>query len=342
MAVTAAHLVSTVTCFEETPSPPTRKARAAAPEGAPSQSRHRRAPPYGGTVPIEFAGVRCMFEGSVHLLDLLGTLLKTFHRGGIGNFNPNTAPLGPTRTSLSRSQSTGCGGYGNIASAPRNREWTYSTKEQEILRAHAQARSAAIPIGRGGYGNIAHARALAAQAQAAAGPRSQSVDPVAAPTSMSFSFPVLVPGYRFRRRPRLNGRDESASLSFVPRFCVFVFRFCDFVLRFCVFDTYPTRKSLMKRPDELSPPAPSLDLDVHEPSTFASQYAFSWHSVARALRSHSASTRVAGRSLTVEATGDGRRDLRGDTSRGTVFDDDDDNDDGDANVLTMTMTMPNV
>ncbi|KAF7357139.1 hypothetical protein MSAN_01308400 [Mycena sanguinolenta] len=138
----------------------------------------------------------------------------TSGRVGLGNFHPDPSPpkldedtpRGRPRTR--GSQSTGRGGYGNIASAPRNREWSYSTQEQEILRAHAQARSAAIPIGRGGYGNIAHARALAAQAQAAAGPRSQSVDPVAAPTSMSFSFPVPMSGYRFRRRPWLNGRDE--------------------------------------------------------------------------------------------------------------------------------------
>jgi hypothetical protein len=70
------------------------------------------------------------------------------------------------------------------------------------------------PIGRGGYGNIAHARALAAEAAAAA--RSQSVDPVAAPTSM----PLPMPGNRARPRRTsraraifhlgANGRDDSA------------------------------------------------------------------------------------------------------------------------------------
>ncbi|KAJ7837961.1 hypothetical protein B0H14DRAFT_2790162 [Mycena olivaceomarginata] len=144
----------------------------------------------------------------------------TSGRGGIGNFHPVALPARPDeqdqeipwprgrpRERTRGSQSTGRGGYGNITSAPRNREWSYSTREQEILRAHAEARSAAIPVGRGGYGNIAHARALAAEA----GMRSQSVDPVAAPTSMSFSLPVPMFGYRSRRREkmlRLNGRDE--------------------------------------------------------------------------------------------------------------------------------------
>ncbi|KAJ7764019.1 hypothetical protein DFH07DRAFT_812323 [Mycena maculata] len=141
-------------------------------------------------------------------------------RGGIGNFHPDALPAlpdeqdqefpwprGRPRERTRGSQSTGRGGYGNITSAPRNREWSYSTREQEILRVHAEARSVAIPVGRGGYGNIAHARALAAEA----GMRSQSVDPVAAPTSMSFSFPVPIFGYRSRRRRkmlRLNGREE--------------------------------------------------------------------------------------------------------------------------------------
>ncbi|KAJ6554840.1 hypothetical protein B0H19DRAFT_1154590 [Mycena capillaripes] len=146
----------------------------------------------------------------------------TSGRGGIGNFHPNALPAQPDeqdqefpwprgrpRERARDSQSTGRGGYGNITSAPRNREWSYSAQEQEILRAHAEARSVAIPVGRGGYGNIAHARALAAVPEP--GMRSQSVDPVAAPTSMSFVLPVPVFGYRFRRRgkmPRVNGRDE--------------------------------------------------------------------------------------------------------------------------------------
>ncbi|KAJ7710554.1 hypothetical protein B0H17DRAFT_1190269 [Mycena rosella] len=144
----------------------------------------------------------------------------TSGRRGIGNFHPDALstlpdeqdqefpwPRGRPRERTRGSQSTGRGGYGNITSAPRNREWSYSTQEREILRAHAEARSVAIPVGRGGYGNIAHARALAAEA----GMRSQSVDPVTAPMSMSFSVPVPMFGYRSRHRGkmlRLNGRDE--------------------------------------------------------------------------------------------------------------------------------------
>ncbi|KAJ7035444.1 hypothetical protein C8F04DRAFT_1098460 [Mycena alexandri] len=147
----------------------------------------------------------------------------TSGRGGIGNFHSDARlarpdeqdqefpwPRGRPRERIRGSQSTGRGGYGNITSAPRNREWSYSVQEQEILRAHAEARSAAIPVGRGGYGNIAHARALAAEA----GMRSQSVDPVATPTSMSFSLPVPMFGYRSRRRGKMlpvNGQDQNSD-----------------------------------------------------------------------------------------------------------------------------------
>ncbi|KAJ7247400.1 hypothetical protein B0H12DRAFT_743058 [Mycena haematopus] len=160
------------------------------------------------------------------LLPLHPAVCYTSGRGGIGNFHPDASPppleeqaqeipwpRGRSREPRRGSQSTGRGGYGNITSTPRNREWSYSTQEQEILRAHAEARRVAIPIGRGGYGNIAHARALAAEA----GTRSQSVDPVAAPTSMSFSLPLPMSRYHPPRRGKvfqLNGLDESAF--FVP------------------------------------------------------------------------------------------------------------------------------
>ncbi|KAF7304052.1 hypothetical protein MIND_00636500 [Mycena indigotica] len=132
-------------------------------------------------------------------------------RAGLGNyFNDNAQqqqdeefpwPRGRQRTR--GSHSTGRGGYGNIAAAQAHssHEWAYSNQEQEILRAHADARRMAIPVGRGGYGNIAHARALAA----ATATRSQSIDPVTAPTAMSFRVPLPVPGYR--ARPKLNAKE---------------------------------------------------------------------------------------------------------------------------------------
>ncbi|KAF8128045.1 hypothetical protein K438DRAFT_2000503 [Mycena galopus ATCC 62051] len=154
-------------------------------------------------------------------------------RGGFGNFHadgrpPPSAPdsetqeqdipwpRGRSREPRRGSNSTGRGGYGNIA-AGRNAHaagWSYSAQEQEVLRAHAEARRLAIPIGRGGYGNIAHARALEAAAA-----RSQSVDPVAAPTSLPFSvrLPVRLTGARARARRRgspsfsLSGADDSDS-----------------------------------------------------------------------------------------------------------------------------------
>ncbi|KAJ7491504.1 hypothetical protein B0H11DRAFT_1009864 [Mycena galericulata] len=147
----------------------------------------------------------------------------TSGRGGLGNFHPQGPPSSPddipwprgrprerTRRGGGGSQSTGRGGYGNITSAPHNLAWSYSTQEQEILRAHAEARRGAIPVGRGGYGNIAHARALAQAAEEVGhGRRSHSADPVAAPTSMTFSIPVP-PVFRRREKKTvlLNGHDE--------------------------------------------------------------------------------------------------------------------------------------
>ncbi|KAJ7271749.1 hypothetical protein C8J57DRAFT_1319611 [Mycena rebaudengoi] len=107
-------------------------------------------------------------------------------------------PRGRSREPRRGSHSTGCGGYGNI--------WAYSAQEQELLRAHAEARRISIPVGRGGYGNIAHARALAAEGTAAAA-RSQSVDPVAAPTSMPLPFSN---GWSLTRaRPRRTSRARA-------------------------------------------------------------------------------------------------------------------------------------
>ncbi|KAJ7616004.1 hypothetical protein FB45DRAFT_935090 [Roridomyces roridus] len=157
-------------------------------------------------------------------------------RAGIGNFHPEAPPEDSVipwprgRTRERGTHSIGRGGYGNITSSPHSRgPWTYSTQEQDILRARADARRGTVPIGRGGYGNIAHARALtralAAEAEAQAevearegrALRSQSVDPVAAPTSMNFSIPVSLSVFRRRRSrdarrrdtPRLNGWDED-------------------------------------------------------------------------------------------------------------------------------------
>ncbi|KAF7345965.1 hypothetical protein MVEN_01619000 [Mycena venus] len=146
-------------------------------------------------------------------------------RGGFGNFHADARPPPPeepepefpwprgrSREPRRGSHSTGRGGYGNIASG-RNAHagpWSYSAQEQELLRAHAEARRVAIPVGRGGYGNIAHARALAAEAAATVS-RSQSVDPVAAPTSMSFNVPP--PRARIPRPSAPHQQDQNDVLS---------------------------------------------------------------------------------------------------------------------------------
>ncbi|KAF8142231.1 hypothetical protein K438DRAFT_1784959 [Mycena galopus ATCC 62051] len=75
-----------------------------------------------------------------------------------------------------------------LARAKTRLELNGTREKQEVLRAHAEARRLAIPIGCGGYGNIAHACALEAAAA-----RSQYVDPVAAPTSLPFSVRVRLP-----------------------------------------------------------------------------------------------------------------------------------------------------
>ncbi|KAJ7064602.1 hypothetical protein C8F01DRAFT_1354058 [Mycena amicta] len=164
-------------------------------------------------------------EGHEDAESMASTLVDTSRghlsgRGGIGNFHPDQQPQpeleeaqefpwprGRQRT-RGGSHSTGRGGYGNIAASQSHTssEWTYSSQEQEILRAHAQARRIAIPVGRGGYGNISHARSLAAAA-AAETTRSHSVDPANAPVSMSFHVPLPTP--RYKRPSLLNGHRKD-------------------------------------------------------------------------------------------------------------------------------------
>ncbi|KAF7325500.1 hypothetical protein MKEN_00399000 [Mycena kentingensis (nom. inval.)] len=148
-------------------------------------------------------------------------------RAGHGNYHASSPPplttteeqefpwaRGRQRTRGAGPSALGRGGYGNIAGHhPHTANGAYSSHEQEILRTHAHTRRMAIPIGRGGYGNIAHARALAA-AEAETRTRSRSVDPVQAPTAMSFHIPLPVPGFSHRRaRPGRSKPHEGFYLS---------------------------------------------------------------------------------------------------------------------------------
>ncbi|KAJ6461856.1 hypothetical protein C8R47DRAFT_104980 [Mycena vitilis] len=113
-------------------------------------------------------------------------------RGGAGNIhatapssNPTPAepaqefpwPRGRERAPVARVQaptgvrSTGRGGAGNFSQSPPAADLSYSLRDREILRAHAESeRNAVRSSGRGGVGNIVSPRS-----------RSRSIDPVASP-----------------------------------------------------------------------------------------------------------------------------------------------------------------
>ncbi|KAJ7625915.1 hypothetical protein FB45DRAFT_922619 [Roridomyces roridus] len=129
-------------------------------------------------------------------------------RGGAGNFyangNPGATnletqefpwPRGRERLPVSRSdnpttlaapavtapaRSTGRGGSGNFSANPPAGDPSYTLRDREILRAHAEAEKTHVrSSGRGGMGNIVHPDAATSNSRS----RSRSVDPAAAPTS---------------------------------------------------------------------------------------------------------------------------------------------------------------
>ncbi|KAJ7470209.1 hypothetical protein B0H11DRAFT_2237798 [Mycena galericulata] len=146
----------------------------------------------------------------------------TSGRGGLGNFHPQGPPSSPDDIPWPR---------GSPPRAHKKRRRRLSVYRPRRVRQHylrtTQPRVVVLDtgagdpprarrgeeggyLGRGGYGNIAHARALAQAAEEVGhGRRSHSADPVAAPTSMTFSIPVP-PVFRRREKKTvlLNGHDE--------------------------------------------------------------------------------------------------------------------------------------
>ncbi|KAJ7720087.1 hypothetical protein DFH07DRAFT_972731 [Mycena maculata] len=125
-------------------------------------------------------------------------------RGGAGNFHatPTNAngevqefpwPRGRERAPVSQQaapgvRSTGRGGSGNFSQSPPATDLSYSLRDRELMRAHAETeKNAPRSSGRGGIGNIVNPNSRS---------RSRSTDPVSSPTSMPVS-PVRTrgPGY---------------------------------------------------------------------------------------------------------------------------------------------------
>ncbi|KAJ7509468.1 hypothetical protein B0H11DRAFT_1959745 [Mycena galericulata] len=126
-------------------------------------------------------------------------------RGGAGNFHsaaPTNSngdvqefpwPRGRERAPVPRPspaapavRSTGRGGSGNFSQSPPAADPSYSLRDRELMRAHAEAEKNNFKSsGRGGIGNIT---------QPTPRSRSRSIDPISAPTSMN-TVRVNIPGY---------------------------------------------------------------------------------------------------------------------------------------------------
>jgi len=152
-------------------------------------------------------------------------------RGGAGNIHPVVDgdrgsdvdvqefpwPRGRERAPVTRGRvrSTGRGGYGNFRQPPLPHEFSYSPRELEILRTHAEAeRNALRSSGRGGLGNIAIPGASGWDDNPHS--RSRSIDPVSSPTSLR---PNLPPTPTANGNRYVAGRREGAvppSRRFTP------------------------------------------------------------------------------------------------------------------------------
>ncbi|KAF8193982.1 hypothetical protein K438DRAFT_1969272 [Mycena galopus ATCC 62051] len=142
---------------------------------------------------------------------------NNFHssgRGGAGNIHatPNNPalnaeppqdfpwPRGRERAPVARAappsavRSTGRGGSGNFSQSPPAADPSYSLRDREILRAHAEADKTAIrSSGRGGIGNIVTSHtapvptpyAYTSDSGAATRSRSRSIDPIGSPASLN-------------------------------------------------------------------------------------------------------------------------------------------------------------
>ncbi|KAJ7921430.1 hypothetical protein B0H13DRAFT_1985409 [Mycena leptocephala] len=155
---------------------------------------------------------------------------RTFHssgRGGAGNIRstinsnalPPTSeaqefpwPRGRERAPVARAnqgtpsaRSTGRGGSGNFSQSPPVADPSYSLRDSEILRAHAETeRSLSYrSSGRGGIGNIVRPDVDARS-------RSRSIDPVASPTAIGLGMPGYSPSPpRDRQKANVNGYNVN-------------------------------------------------------------------------------------------------------------------------------------
>ncbi|KAJ7122110.1 hypothetical protein C8R44DRAFT_876423 [Mycena epipterygia] len=111
------------------------------------------------------------------------------HRAPPAQTQPQ-APVAP----VPAVRSTGRGGAGNFSQSPPPTDPSYSLRDREIMRAHAQAeaeKSVVRSSGRGGMGNITRDAPAAVpvfipttNANPAPRSRSRSIDPISTPTSL--------------------------------------------------------------------------------------------------------------------------------------------------------------
>ncbi|KAJ7221787.1 hypothetical protein B0H12DRAFT_1150797 [Mycena haematopus] len=116
-------------------------------------------------------------------------------------------------------RSTGRGGAGNFSHSPPAADPSYSLRDREILRAHAEADKVAFrSSGRGGIGNIvAPSQPDSAYAATnAARSRSRSIDPVRSPTNMPIRLNGAGGGYSPsppRERERRNRDGDGVNVN---------------------------------------------------------------------------------------------------------------------------------
>ncbi|KAJ7358405.1 hypothetical protein DFH08DRAFT_1075491 [Mycena albidolilacea] len=154
-----------------------------------------------------------------------GRNFQSSGRGGAGNIHSTPAasngevqdfpwPRGRERAPVTRAaptqvvRSTGRGGSGNFSQSPPAADPSYSLRDREILRAHAEADKTAFrSSGRGGIGNIVHpSYPTPPSSDPSSRSRSRSIDPVASPTTTDIRLGV---GAGYSPSPSRERRDVN-------------------------------------------------------------------------------------------------------------------------------------